>query len=164
MVGVKKPKSTISKEEARYADCVAVTMDGNKQRVVSVYSDKMILLWDLTSKDKVKVMRAFLGHNSSITGLEIMPGSTSEITKLATCSSDKTIRFWNLYDYSNSSLQKKVKRNIYCKELEKIIYVSDNFEHFKLRNDNIDDGAMSERGDSGSKPEGDPSRPSNPLL
>lgn len=134
-------------------------MDRNKQRVVTVYSDKMILLWDLTSKDKVKVMRAFLSHNSSITGLEIMPDSTSEITKFATCSSDKTIRLWNLYDYSSSSLQQLVKRNIYCKELEKIIYTSDNYDHFKLRNDATDDGAMTERANSPSKPD-DALRPS----
>lgn len=28
-------------------------------------------------------------------------------------------------------MKEKIKRNIYCKELEKIIYTSDKFDHFK---------------------------------
>lgn len=107
-------------------------MDGARKRVVAVYSDSMTLIWDLTSKEKPKVMRAFLSHNASINDLEILPSSTMEITRFVTASSDKTIKFWNFYDYSNSSLQKEVKRNVYAKELEKIIYVSDSYDHFKV--------------------------------
>lgn len=110
---MKKTKSNLSKDEAKYADCLAVAMDGERQRVVTVYSDKMILLWDLTTIQKVKVMRAFMSHSASITGLEFMPDSTSEITKFATCSIDKTIRFWNFFDYTDPELQSLVKRNIY---------------------------------------------------
>ena len=150
-VGMKKTRSTTSKEEAKYADCLAVALDKIKQRIITVYSDKMILLWDLTSKDKVKVMRAFLGHSSSITGLEIMPDSTFEITRFLTCSTDKTIRLWNLYDYSNSDLQKLVKRNIYCKELEKIIYVSDNYTHFKIKQEEMGDQIEAEKDTSTAK-------------
>lgn len=133
MIGAKKVKNTVSKEEAKYADCIALDMDEEKERIIAVYSDKMVLIWDLTVKEKVKVMRAFLSHKGAISDLEIMPSSTAEITKFVTCSTDKTIRFWNFYDYYNNDLQKLVKRNIYCKELEKIIYVSQEFDHFKLK-------------------------------
>ncbi len=60
-----------------------------------------------------------------------MPDSNKDVLWFATGSNDKTIRVWNFYDYSNSDLKEKVKWNIYCKELEKIIYTSQKFEHFK---------------------------------
>jgi WD40 repeat protein len=141
-IGMKKVKTSSSKD-AKYADCIAVEMDGAKERLVAVYSDGMILIWDLSIKEKVKVMRAFLSHNKTIYDIEILPDSTSEITRFATCSVDKTIRFWNFYDYSNPDLQKLVQRNIYCKELEKLIYVSQDFDHFKV-NDSEEEGGEAE--------------------
>jgi len=53
-----------------------------------------------------------------------MPDSNKDVIRFATGSNDKTIRVWNFYDYTNAELKEKVKRNIYCKELEKIIYTS----------------------------------------
>mmetsp|Transcript_39353 Transcript_39353/g.45182 ORF Transcript_39353/g.45182 Transcript_39353/m.45182 type:complete len:184 (+) Transcript_39353:468-1019(+) len=82
-VGMKKVKPASSKE-SKYADCIAVEMDESKDRVISVYSDRMILIWDLSNKEKVKVMRAFLGHNGPIYDLDILSDSTVEITKFAT--------------------------------------------------------------------------------
>jgi hypothetical protein len=44
-----------------------------------------------------------------------------------------------LLDFGTSTItliqicKNKVKRNIYCKELEKIIYVSKEFDHFKIK-------------------------------
>ena len=105
----------------------------NNERIVTVYSDRMILLWDMSSKEKVNVMRALYSHNGPIYDLDVLSSSTQEITKFATWSTDKTIRFWNFFDYSDSKLQKLVNRNIYWKELEKIIYASeDNYDHFKV--------------------------------
>ena len=61
-----------------------------------------------------------------------MPDSTKQVTRFVTCSTDKTVRIWNFYDYADSDLKTKVKRNIYCKELEKILYTSgDSYQHFK---------------------------------
>ena len=141
IIGVKKEKSESGKKYL-YADWIAAEMDENNKRMLAVYSDGMTLIWDINSIEKPKVMRAFISHKSSITGLgsvfliyffclEILSNSTSEITKFATCSTDRTLRFWNFYDYSNSTLQKLVKRNIYCKELEKIIYLSQDFSYFQ---------------------------------
>jgi len=72
-----------------------------------------------------------LSHNGPINDLKVMPDSNKDVFRFATGSSDKTIRIWNYYDYQNAELKEKIKRNIYCKELEKIIYTSEKFEHFK---------------------------------
>lgn len=145
-IGTKKVKSGGSKD-AKYADCIAIDMDGHRERVISVYSDGMTLIWDLSTKEKIKVMRAFLCHKNTIHDMEILPSSTVEITKFATCSLDKTIRFWNFYDYSNPEIQKLVKRNIYCKELEKLIYATDDFTHFKVPEDEKDEIQLNDNTD-----------------
>lgn len=137
IIGKKKEKKS-SKEDSKYADCIAAIMHDEKDRIVTMYSDSMFLIWDLSVKEKIRVMRAFLSHNSTIFDLEILPSSTIEITKFATCSTDKTIRFWNFYDYSKASLHQLVDRNSYCKELEKIIYVSDDYDHFKVPESDTD--------------------------
>jgi hypothetical protein len=50
------------------------------------------------------------------------------ITKLATCSADRTVRFWNFVDptsqINSSSLNKLLTRNAYCKDMSRMIYVS----------------------------------------
>jgi mitogen-activated protein kinase binding protein 1 len=137
----KKKISSVPKENSRYGDCIASKMHDETDRIATVYSDGMILIWDTSVKEKIKVMRAFLSHNATIYDLDILPASTVEITKFVTCSTDKTIRFWNFYDFAKKSLQKHVERNIYCKELEKVIYVSDEFDHFKYKEFEAEDEA-----------------------
>ena len=50
------------------------------------------------------------------------------ITKFATCSADRTIRFWNFVDPSSDlkseQLNKLLVKNAYCKDMSKMIYVS----------------------------------------
>ena len=82
VIGVKKAKAPA--KDSKYADCIASKMDGIMQRIVAFYSDGMALIWDMSSKDKPRVMRAFLSHNGQINDLEILPDSTIEITKFAT--------------------------------------------------------------------------------
>ena len=52
----------------------------------------------------------------------------SNITKFATCSADRTIRFWNFADPTSSlkqeQLNKLLVRNAYSKDMSKMIYVS----------------------------------------
>jgi hypothetical protein len=52
----------------------------------------------------------------------------THISKFATCSADRTIRFWNFVDPSGSikseKLNKVLVRNAYCKDMSKMIYVS----------------------------------------
>ena len=67
-----------------------------------------------------------------------------EVTKFATCSSDRTIRMWNFIDPNTSSerqkeLQSGLQRNAYCKDLSRIVFVpsaiegaKNNFAHFKV--------------------------------
>lgn len=140
VIGVKKEKSEAQKKHL-YGDCIAAEFDDMHEIIIAVYSDGMTLIWDVNSAEKPKVMRSFISHKSAITDLDILPTSTSEITKFATCSSDKTVRLWNFYDYSDRHLRDSVRRNIYCKELEQIIYLTDDFSHFQLKDADEDEKA-----------------------
>lgn len=69
----------------------------------------------------------------------------SGITKFATCSSDRTIRFWHYIDPSlpktkQDEISNHLVRNAYCKDMSRMIYVNSElregigqFDHFKAK-------------------------------
>lgn len=63
-----------------------------------------------------------------VKGKEKRMREAEEVTKFATCSSDRTIRFWNFIDTTATSLRqaelgKGLQRNAYCKDLARIVFV-----------------------------------------
>ena len=48
------------------------------------------------------------------------------VTKFATCSGDRTIRFWTFIDPEAdvSRISKALVKNAYCKDMSRMIYVS----------------------------------------
>lgn len=65
------------------------------------------------------------------------------LTKFATCSADRTIRFWHYIESSASGskqaeITKCLARNAYCKDMSKMIFILGkdqkvNFDHFKAK-------------------------------
>ena len=103
--GVKKIRIPASKE-SKFADAVAVQMDVERQKIVVLYSDRMMFMWDIKKLEKIGVFRTFLHHCGPIYDLEALPSTSESVTRFATCSTDKTIRFWNYYDYANQELHR----------------------------------------------------------
>jgi WD40 repeat protein len=64
------------------------------------------------------------------------------MTFFITASADKTLRIWHYYDESgtiDTSSMIGIRRNVYCKNLSKIIYVQDkDYSHFKGTSQNND--------------------------
>ena len=59
-------------------------------------------------------------------GKEKMMRGATEVTKFATCSSDRTIRVWSFVDSSTqrkAELTKGLQKNAYCKDLSRIVFV-----------------------------------------
>lgn len=79
------------------------------------------------------------------------------LTKFATCSTDRTIRFWHHIDTGlsggkTSEITKCLARNAYCKDMSKIIFINSgdkqSFDHFKARPlDRNIDGALAATSD-----------------
>lgn len=124
---------------ATFADAISVKLFENNTRLFSLYSDKTVFIWDLTKLDRVVVSRSFLNHSAGINDIQILPTSTLELTKFATASSDKTIRIWNLFHTDPRKLEHLVIKNVYSRDLSRIIYVSKNVNHFKARNTETDE-------------------------
>lgn len=111
--GIKKIKVSQSMV-SKFADALAVIADEIRHRLVVVYSDKMVFVWDVKDQTKSQVTRTFLSHNGPIHDIKKINNtwsvglSESEeaqslaadngLTRFATCSSDRTVRFWHFAD------------------------------------------------------------------
>ncbi|ELU17931.1 hypothetical protein CAPTEDRAFT_22608, partial [Capitella teleta] len=99
-----------------YADVIALRFDRCTQRLVAVYNDHSLYLWDVRDPKKVGKTRSFLFHSSCIWAVERALPEGSFIT----ASGDNTIRIWNLDPQMDSGTP--FRRNLYSNELLKIIY------------------------------------------
>jgi len=114
-----------------HADTIAVQLDEQNNLLIAVYSDRSMITWDIKNLAKITMKRSTLPHSAPINDIQIMPSTNPNITKFATCSSDCTIRCWNINE-NNQNISDQ-PRNIFCKELSQIIYTSSEHSHFKLR-------------------------------
>lgn len=158
--------------DAFYPDAVAMVYNEASQRVISVYSDRSLYIWDIRDLKKIGKYRSFIFHSDCVWGVEPCPNVDREenaipVNSFATFSADGTVRIWNLdtpiattsststsplsppptvqhlhqqqnglLSPSSSTLIGSHRRNIYSRELVKMIYVDpDAAELAKLRGD-----------------------------
>ncbi|XP_043495006.1 mitogen-activated protein kinase-binding protein 1 isoform X7 [Polistes fuscatus] len=120
---------------ARYPDAIALAFDEQNNKLTCVYNDHSIYVWDVRDIRRVGKSHSFLYHSACIWGVEMYPTGTDSIGSMPpgsfiTCSSDDTIRVWNLEKdvLSNDTLY---KRNIYSSELLKVLYVDPELTYLK---------------------------------
>ncbi|XP_046819330.1 uncharacterized protein LOC124424389 isoform X4 [Vespa crabro] len=120
---------------ARYPDAIALAFDERNNKLTCVYNDHSIYVWDVRDIRRVGKSHSFLYHSACIWGVEMYPTGTDSIGSMPagsfiTCSSDDTIRVWNLEKdvFSNDTLY---KRNIYSSELLKVLYVDPELTYLK---------------------------------
>ncbi|XP_015171198.1 PREDICTED: mitogen-activated protein kinase-binding protein 1 isoform X7 [Polistes dominula] len=120
---------------ARYPDAIALAFDEQNNKLTCVYNDHSIYVWDVRDIRRVGKSHSFLYHSACIWGVEMYPTGTDSIGSMPpgsfiTCSSDDTIRVWNLEKdvFSNDTLY---KRNIYSSELLKVLYVDPELTYLK---------------------------------
>lgn len=86
---------------AKYPDTIALAYDECHHKLTCVYNDHSIYVWDVRDIRRVGKSHSFLYHSACIWGVEMYPtGSDSDSAmppgSFVTCSSDDTIRVWNL--------------------------------------------------------------------
>ncbi|VVC42307.1 Hypothetical protein CINCED_3A022545 [Cinara cedri] len=117
-----------------YPDTIAMVFDETNMKLTCVYNDHSLYIWDVKDINRVGKSNSFLFHSACIWGVEMYPTleKDSQIPKnsFITCSSDDTIRVWNLdgIEYDRKSLYQK---NIYSNELLKIIYIDSELNFIK---------------------------------
>ena len=112
----------------QFADTTALDLLG-ASLLLALYSDRTLFIWDMRKMDNIIAARALLNHSGAINDLKILPSSTPDMTEFATASSDKTVRRW--YLTHSHKCEGPAVRNIFSKDLSRIIYITKSFEHFK---------------------------------
>lgn len=104
-------------QNARYPDAIALAYDERNSKLTTVYNDHSIYVWDVRDIRRVGKSHSFLYHSACIWGVEMYPAGSDSLglmppSSFVTCSSDDTIRVWNL-EKDMSSNNAMYKRNIY---------------------------------------------------
>ena len=122
-----------------FADVVGLLLFNNNRNLYALYSDRTVFIWDISNLSSISVSRAFLHHSAGINDIQISPRSTPELSLFATASSDKTIRLWHIPHGDPRQVEHLMNRNVYSKDLSKILYTSSKFNHFKADNPRPDE-------------------------
>ncbi|XP_058056693.1 uncharacterized protein LOC131208065 [Anopheles bellator] len=119
-------------QNAKYPDTIAIVYDEARSKVMCVYNDHSLYIWDLRDIRRVGKSHSFLYHSACIWGVETVPfsyrySSGGDVATLPsdcfmTCSSDDTIRVWDVDGCEHNDIY---RRNIYSKELLKVLYIDD---------------------------------------
>ncbi|KAK0089384.1 hypothetical protein PV325_007542, partial [Microctonus aethiopoides] len=120
---------------ARYPDAIALAFDEVNNKLTCVYNDHSIYVWDVRDIRRVGKSHSFLYHSACIWGVEMYPNDSALNNAMPpgsfiTCSSDDTIRVWNLQKELTPD-QSLYNRNIYSDELLKVIYVDPELTYLK---------------------------------
>ncbi|XP_030384677.1 mitogen-activated protein kinase-binding protein 1 isoform X7 [Scaptodrosophila lebanonensis] len=129
--------------QAKFPDCIAMVFDEQRSKVSCVYNDHSLYIWDLRDISRVGKSHSFLYHSTCIWGVETVPynlerepSHTLPEDCFVTCSSDDTIRVWGLDGCANNEIYRK---NIYSKELLKVIYSDEDLQFIKDQGSSLTD-------------------------
>lgn len=145
-----------------YPDAVATVYDAPTKRVIAVYADRSLYVWDIRDLNKIGKYRSFIFHSDCVWGAEPCPAIEREdipLNSFATFSADGTIRIWNLDNplhssTSSSPLSPNImspssstavvahRRNIYSRELVKMLYVDPDAAEFAKRRNEYGTGVV----------------------
>ncbi|XP_043910552.1 WD repeat-containing protein 62-like [Protopterus annectens] len=130
-----------------YPHTIALAFDPCNSWLLCVYSDHSLYIWDVSDTKKVGKVWSTLYHSSCVWSIEMFPEVEENERYLPegsflTCSSDNTIRMWNVAKNSNQA--NMLQRNIYSSDLLKIVYVDNNVQFLE------DMPGNSEKAESGS--------------
>ena len=122
-----------------YPDIMCNLYSKYHKKLVVVYSNKYFLVWDIKNKNQMNAVRYNVFQFGSIKSMDYIFDEKENIIKIATCSDDKTVIFWNLRldeNIHNPLLDSKIKHITYSRYIRHIFYFSKNYEHFKIKNGN----------------------------
>ncbi|XP_046743905.1 mitogen-activated protein kinase-binding protein 1 isoform X1 [Diprion similis] len=120
---------------AKYPDTIALAFDECHHKLTCVYNDHSIYVWDVRDIRRVGKSHSFLYHSACIWGVEMYPTGSDSVTAMppgsfVTCSSDDTIRVWNL-EKDLLPDDTMYRRNIYSNELLKVLYIDPELTYLK---------------------------------
>lgn len=131
---------TCNNPDLKYADCIALCYDKHNTILTTFYNDHSFYVWDLTDLNHIRKLDSHLFHSTTCWSIDLFAASFNydnaayfknnpamPIESIISCGADNTIRIWTPLFIKEKSLKesKHLKRNIYSKELLKIIYLDE---------------------------------------
>ena len=121
-----------------YPDVMCNLYSNYHKKLILVYSNKYFFVWDIKNANQMNIVRYHIFQSGSIKTMDYFFDKKEKIIKIATCSDDKTVIYWNFkLDEKNSLTESKNNHITYSKYIKHIFYFSNNYEHFKLKKENI---------------------------
>ncbi|XP_039768110.1 WD repeat-containing protein 62, partial [Ornithorhynchus anatinus] len=118
--------------ESVYPDTVALAFDPCRRWLSCVYKDHSVYVWDVGDLKKAGKVWSNLFHSSYVWNVEVYPEFEDQRACLPsgsflTCSSDNTIRFWNV----DGDTRAGDPGNGFSHDLLKVVYVENDIEHLQ---------------------------------
>ncbi|EDV24023.1 uncharacterized protein TRIADDRAFT_26392, partial [Trichoplax adhaerens] len=113
--------------DIKYPDVVAMVYDSINKLVTCTYNDHSLYIWNLRDLQKIDKSRSFLFHAGCVWDVKVIEMRAHlPVGSFVTCSSDDTIRFWNLdLDACQDTL--RFRKNIFSDELFRVLYTDKEF-------------------------------------
>ncbi|RMX55508.1 hypothetical protein pdam_00024122, partial [Pocillopora damicornis] len=131
--GIDSSNPLSKSEQAAYPDAVAVAFDTVNHKLTCVYNDHSLYTWDVKDMKKIGKAWSSLYHSTCVWGVEVYPNVTDNRQaalppgSFLTCSSDDTVRVWNIEEGTSILFE----RNVYSKEMMKVLYTEDTVANLK---------------------------------
>lgn len=150
---------TFENSELKYPDCIALRYDKFNSILTTFYNDHSFYVWDLADLNRIKKLDSHLYHSATCWSLDIFTSSYNydnirhfkahpviPLDSVISCGNDNTIRIWA--PFASQQAQKsptkkdvdssrRLRRNIYSKELLKVIYVDGDISALCDRNEQV---------------------------
>nr|CAG4710316.1 unnamed protein product [Naegleria fowleri] len=97
------------------------------EKVAVMYDDRSLFVWDISNLSLISKYRSFISHSGCVWDLDVLPVNTKSSLPpgtFATCSSDNTIRFWNIDSDQEENIRSSVAgKSAFCKELLAVLHI-----------------------------------------
>ena len=123
-----------------FPDIVATSYDMYFDKLIVIYSDKTFCSWDIKQLNNIHLYRNNIFHFGGIKAMDYSISKEENVIKIATCSDDNTVIYWNIKldeFISNPISNQKNQHLYYSKYIKHIFYLCKNYNQFKIDINNI---------------------------
>ena len=136
-----KKNTNIQKTEKDiFPDVIATSYNNYFDKLIVIYSDKTFFVWDIKQLNNVHIYRNNIFHSGGIKAMDYSISKEENVIKIATCSDDNTVIYWNikLDDFIPNPISNQKNQHIYySKYIKHIFYLCKNYHHLKIDINNI---------------------------
>ena len=123
-----------------FADIIASSYNDFHKKLIVIYSDKTFFAWDINDLKNICIYRYNIFQSGGIKAMDYSISKEENLIKIATCSDDKTVIYWNikLDEFLDNPISNQKNQHItYSKYIRHIFYFCKTYAHLKVNLDDI---------------------------